>query len=66
MKLLKISYLLVLFAGLELSWAQPVDFVFQNGLNDYEGCEDSYVSQDGISNNGNSETLVAKYEKCSS
>jgi len=49
----------------QISWTESIKLILQNGLNGYNGCEDSYVTERSSSlNYGNSDTLLAYYEKC--
>lgn len=38
--------------------------IFQNGVEDYSGCEDATISSQSNQNQGSSEKLNVKYEKC--
>jgi hypothetical protein len=43
-----------------------ITIVLQNGLNEYSGCTDSYISNTSSSNNGTKTELDLLYELCSS
>ncbi len=67
MKVIKLSLLCILFAGLQIAWSGTYDLTLQEGLDGYSGTSDAYVrSQASSYNYGSSETLNLQYEYCSS
>lgn len=67
MKVLKLSLLCSLIAGLSLAWSGTYDLTLQEGVDGYAGTSDAYGrSQSSSSNYGSSQTLNLLYERCSS
>lgn len=66
-KALQFFSLSALFVGLQIASAEDTTVVFQNGLDGYTGCEDSYVYVTyaaGTANFGDSEELKVHRESC--
>ena len=65
MKFVKLSFLYpLLFLLYQFCWSGPITMILQNGLNNYSGCEDSWLwnsSQYSSTNFGNSQSIETKY-----
>lgn len=56
----------IVICAFQMTWAQPVELILQQGVNGYDGCGDAYVKSSVGTNQGTSQTLESSYYYCSS